>query len=346
MGQIMTELVSFPLRYTFREFCVFHLVVRDIDDMFCGCGIQPGELDSEKLQRLSGARRTRVEQYYASIDWTSKQSVQDFLNVLNFVLGQSFTQEGEEAKDKLRELCTKDGLRVEGNTVSFHEQSSVKGNIKNLIFAANGPKPEIVLLDSVNNDIQIVRNNEFCLIYDKPIPERGLMWEDLVEWWREQSGNAALDRREQERTLYNRLLASLSHNEPEQLLFRAYMEHFREELGELLPALIPQVYLHYDPYTLRQLSNGKRLARQRMDFLLLFSHQKRVVLEVDGKQHYSVDNIAKPNLYAEMVAEDRRLKLAGYEVYRFGGYELQSEADRQVVINFFRALFKRHSFAS
>lgn len=29
---------------------------------------------------------------------------------------------------------------------------------KNLIFAANGPKPELVLRDAVNNDIEIVRN--------------------------------------------------------------------------------------------------------------------------------------------------------------------------------------------
>lgn len=33
---------------------------------------------------------------------------------------------------------------------------------KNLIFAANGPKPELVLRDAVNNDIEIVQNGEFC----------------------------------------------------------------------------------------------------------------------------------------------------------------------------------------
>ena len=57
-----------------------------------------------------------------------------------------------------------------------------------------------------------------------------------------------------------------------------------------IPALIPQVYLHYDPYnqrTRRSLSSGTPLARQRMDFLLLFSDRQRVVIEVDGKQHYA-----------------------------------------------------------
>jgi hypothetical protein len=37
----------------------------------------------------------------------------------------------------------------------------VSGGVKNLIFAANGPKPELVLRDAVNNDVEIARNAEF-----------------------------------------------------------------------------------------------------------------------------------------------------------------------------------------
>jgi hypothetical protein len=49
-----------------------------------------------------------------------------------------------------------------------------------------------------------------------------------------------------------------------------------------------------------------------------------------------------------MVAEDRRLRLAGYEVYRFGGHELcqDSNSDDGVVTGFFRSLFERHSIDS
>ena len=63
---------------------------------------------------------------------------------------------------------------------------------------------------------------------------------------------------------------------------------------------------------------------------------------MDGKQHYAEQEQASPQKYAAMVSEDRRLRLAGYEIYRFGGYELQGEAGRQIIANFFRALFKRH----
>jgi len=81
-----------------------------------------------------------------------------------------------------------------------------------------------------------------------------------------------------------------------------------------------------------------------MDFLLLFSNHTRIVLEVDGQQHYSVNGKANPRLYAQMVAEDRRIRLQGYEIYRFGGAELQDEQQGRItVINFFNALFQQHS---
>lgn len=73
-----------------------------------------------------------------------------------------------------------------------------------------------------------------------------------------------------------------------------------------------------------------------------FSNRERVVLEVDGQQHYSEDNIPRPDLYAEMVAEDRRLRLAGYEIYRFGGHELFGNKRKTIVKQFFQALFKHH----
>jgi very-short-patch-repair endonuclease len=47
-----------------------------------------------------------------------------------------------------------------------------------------------------------------------------------------------------------------------------------------------------------------------MDFLLLLSDRQRVVIEVDGKQHYAQGDQASPALYSEMVAEDRLLTVS------------------------------------
>ena len=64
---------------------------------------------------------------------------------------------------------------------------SVSSEAKNLIFAPNEPKPEIVLGDTIRNEIKIVKNQEYCLVYDRPLLEKGLLWEELVDWWRDQT---------------------------------------------------------------------------------------------------------------------------------------------------------------
>lgn len=220
----------------------------------------------------------------------------------------------------------------------------VSSEVKNLIFAANGPKPEIVLIDAIRNEIKIVKNKEYCLEYDRPLLEKGLLWEELVDWWRDEEELHNLTRTDQRNKLFDRLKISLGDNHPEKILLGTYYSYFWEKLKEKLPALIPQVYLHYDPYTSKQLKGEKRLSRERMDFLLLLPYRKNIVIEIDGQQHYSENGKASPKLYAEMVAEDRRLRLAGYELYRFGGDEfVDDEKAKQTVKNFFDDLFKLHS---
>lgn len=216
---------------------------------------------------------------------------------------------------------------------------------KNLIFAANGPKPDLVLRDAINNDVEIVRNGEYCLIYDEPIPADGLKYSDLIRWWRRRQGFAdTMAARDVGLDLHGRLRASLGDNPVECRVFDAYATRYKGSQFDV-PALIPQVYLHFDPATaLARRTTGQNdspLARQRMDFLLLFSDRHRVVLEVDGKQHYATGDIASPILYSEMVSEDRRLRLSGYEVYRFGGAELMADGADEMLAQFFDQLADR-----
>lgn len=54
-----------------------------------------------------------------------------------------------------------------------------------------------------------------------------------------------------------------------------------------------------------------------MDFLMLLPNGVRVVLEVDGKQHYAgTDSKADPDKYAAMAAADRDLRLLGSSLMR------------------------------
>jgi very-short-patch-repair endonuclease len=224
--------------------------------------------------------------------------------------------------------------------------TGVDGELKNLIFAADGPKPRIVLRDAVNNVIEIVENAEHCLVYDRPLGPDGLTWQLLVEWWRERHDPGAADDLQAGRRLYDRLRRSLQ-GTPEEILLRVYSERYGQEKGFQLPALVPQVYLHYDPYTKAELGpEGEVLSRQRMDFLILFADRSRAVIEVDGRQHYaSGANLEKPDpdRYTEMVREDRALRLRGYEVYRFSASEVAREDAPNVLNTFFDTLLNRHA---
>ncbi len=216
---------------------------------------------------------------------------------------------------------------------------------KNLVFASNGPKPRLGFSDALDNDIVILDNQDHCLFYNEPIGDDGLTWRHLVGWWARIHG---LDEPQARSSLGQRLGDALG-SPPERALFAAYFRQYQKTLGDRLPALLPQVYLHYDPMTLRQLRERglqKRFLTQRMDFLMLLPGNARVVLEVDGQQHYATDTgpdaQPSPRVYAETMLGDRDLRLAGYDVYRFGGFELSKASASATVRSFFDRLFARY----
>ncbi|MEU5109598.1 hypothetical protein AB0H07_46445 [Streptomyces sp. NPDC021354] len=213
----------------------------------------------------------------------------------------------------------------------------LRGELRNLIFAAT-QKPEIVWRDVAAGTIEITRNKQHCLLYDRPVGVSGLTWGELADWWRLQDGNYALPVEALRKALRDRLVGSL--NEPERLMLDSYWRFSVSKGFDDIPALLPQVFLHYDPLTQQQRmqrAEGQVLVRQRMDFLLLAPGGRRYVLELDGKQHYSRNGEAAPDLYAKMVREDRRIRLQGYEVYRFGGSEFISKQAAETMLSEFFA---------
>ena len=208
---------------------------------------------------------------------------------------------------------------------------------KNLIFASRH-KPDLRFRDAVNNDIEVVTHSDDVLVFDEPI-QGGLLWRDLQSWWARlqgiENGDAA------KRSLYKRLRSSLPKSSPpQQLLFRSFYSHFAERVPDL-PALLPEVWLHYDPKTV--MARGRdALLRQRMDYLMLLQSGVRVVIEVDGQHHYSSGVRPDPARYAAMAMADRDLKLCGYDVYRFGAHELANATGESIVAAFFDDLFQKH----
>jgi hypothetical protein len=128
------------LKTEFREFCVSNLILRWIDDVFQTAGFQKAEC----RPGITGERRTLVEAYYASLSsWDSSEAIRKLLKVIEAVLRRSDL--GADQGEHLRSLCTQAGFELDsdGFTIYFTSRG-VGSDVKNLIFAANGPKPEII----------------------------------------------------------------------------------------------------------------------------------------------------------------------------------------------------------
>ncbi|PFZ90015.1 hypothetical protein [Bacillus wiedmannii] len=165
------------------------------------------------------------------------------------------------------------------------------------------------------------------LVYHDKIPTEGLTWKRLYAWWENQRP---------------------THNKPEDLMdimkkvcngaenrfLETYLHLYDDDR---YPAILPQVMIAYSPI----LSKGdlKSLKidpnhRYTMDFKVIPNKNTKILIEIDGKEHYSKlinkQYIAAPSLYAAQVKEDRELKLKGYSIFRFGGFEVMKGKEKEL----------------
>jgi len=98
-------------------------------------------------------------------------------------------------------LCDDGFLLLRTNVLSgrslysvVKDKHGIEGDVKNIIFAPLNHKPDIVLEDSLCNEIGLINNeNNDCLIYKCIIDGKGLSWNDLVVWWNSGKENYSLE---------------------------------------------------------------------------------------------------------------------------------------------------------
>lgn len=109
-----------------------------------------------------------------------------------------------------------------------------------------------------------MKNEEYCLVYDEEIVNSNFSIKNLITWWEKKNSDKLL----------KRLLESVKNNEIEKRFFMKYYDViYKKYNSDELPALLPQVYMHYDPKTFKELKGQSRLLNQRMDFLMLIRGQ-------------------------------------------------------------------------
>ena len=231
-------------------------------------------------------------------------------------------------------------------TYEVVEIAGVHGEIRGIVFAALY-KPDILLDDVLNHNVRIPVDDKKYLYYDQPVGNTALTWDALASWYYKTRWPGI------DPSIEERLEEAVNHcgSPIEQFFYNAYVE-LKTEIGGSIPALLPQVWLYYDEKSQKDRIE-KIFEHQCMDFLMLFSNSKRIVIELDGAQHYSDEEsfpgreypvrVASTQKYAAMVSAQRDMTLAGYEVYRFGGSEFAGEdRGKEIVKQFFRDLFEKH----
>lgn len=215
---------------------------------------------------------------------------------------------------------TEDWVRAYEALDLYIQQRSAPPQRLNLVFATT-EKPDIVIVDVPTGRIADTEGK--ALIYSEPIDAQGLTFGALKAWWIATRGDTE--------KLYPWLRQSLDSN-PERNFFDHYYRSVIPSLGQQLPALLPQVWLQYDPVTLAQRAGKKALARQRLDFVMFAKGGRRIVIEIDGPTHIS-DADGRPDFaaYQAQLVADRGLMLDGYEVYRFGADELSASTSAKTV---------------
>ena len=115
---------------------------------------------------------------------------------------------------------------------------------------------------------------------DRPIANDGLRWNDLQQWWSDTEQIA--DATQAKRSLLHASEGQLARAIPATVrAVRCLLRGFRSAVPNL-PALLPEVWLHWDPRTVK--ADPDALLRSWTSFQLPQGVQ--VVIEVDGKHHY------------------------------------------------------------
>lgn len=321
------ELIPPGLRLEFREFCV-DLVLRQIDDIFQMAEIKPGILPADRY--ISGARRSRVEEYYASINWTQPEDAQKFLNVLGLVLSQTYIS--ENAKSQIKELCLAEGLIVEGSQVKF---PSSPLDLFEKQFPVGLP------FGRIKPDFAITAQKGGQSLMFEWKSGIGIIWQDVYPNFDFQSFQNGLNITADTNLALKNALVAMNQTKLEKQFFTQYAKRFRMA-DNIVPMLIPQAWIQWHSLTKAALRTAKRpLADElyRVDFVAFWENQRYAIL-IDDISHYAEKKhdiwMASEESYSNRLAEDRKLQIEGWKIFRVSNWEIRQGRIPEILDDFQR----------
>lgn len=321
------EYISLALRLEFREFCV-GLVLRQIDDIFQMAGIQLGQ--SERA--VNGARRSRVEDYYASIDWTNLTDAQKFLKVVGLVLSQSYIS--DELKEGIRNICIQEGLVVEGHQVQLSKKISSNKPDDLFIHQFPGGLP----FGSVKPEFAVTaREGKQSLKFELK-SGIGIIWQDVYPNFDFLTFQAACGINSETNLALKQALMAMNQTEYEKIFFQSYAKNFGMADNHI-PMLIPQAWVQWHSSSKKVLqASGRALAKElyRIDFVAFWNNH-RYAISVDDISHYAIKRgnqwIADEETYSKRLEEDRKLQAEGWNIFRVSNWDVKQNRVSEIVLD-------------
>lgn len=305
------------LKIEYREFCSTNLSMSLIKDIFGKAGFK-----AKSGSFSNGARRSLVEEYYASENWEESETVRKLLQAIEYTLQVYYLS--DEAKEMLRSKCRESGIEVEdkGSRIGY-EGNSYKGDLFKQQFPAGLPfgvlKPDFaVKAEKGGQTLKFELQSGIGIITDNVYPNF-----DFKKLEATFGLDSATNR------ILKRALVEMNQTQYEKVFFSSYAKKF--DIGrKSVPMLIPQAWIqwHSQPkHNLRSASSLHKDDLYRVDFVAFWKNQRYVIL-VDDISHYAAKHsehwIADEDAYAKRLKEDRKLRKEKWHVFRVSNWELKN----------------------
>ncbi len=254
------------IKLEFREFCVKHLILRQINDIFSNAGF----ILLEENSLNDGTRRGLVEAYYNYANWEIQETVQNFLKVIEYTLQLFYIE--EDTKNFLRNLCIKNGFKIKDGKL-IREDLIVIENLFDVQFPAGLPfgipKPCFsIAAEKGTQKLNFELQSGLGLLKGKVYPN--FSFNSLQSLY---SLTESTDK-----TLKNSLV-NMNQTKYEKEFFLQYARQLRMAYNNI-PVLIPQAWIQWHSQSkknLRSISSRHSHDIYRVDFVAFWKNKRFVI---------------------------------------------------------------------
>lgn len=173
-------------RMNLNDFLSFIWNMSEVPDFFMGITVGEEIMSAVKRNKTMSYKELLINRL--EIKYLSDETFIKFLECLV----KPEVREGEEQKkyvQGINGIIKEDGYELYISSqksgvphYSIGKRRIVEGELKNLIFAPVGQKPDITIENSISNELRLIGDANNCLLYNFEAGADGLQWNTLIEW--------------------------------------------------------------------------------------------------------------------------------------------------------------------